>query len=195
MSDKCTFEANNPSIELTDVRLSTPGATEKEAQKIHHDNISYRPPPLARVSNLWIVLLQLIVFGNFCVGASFFFADENDERLSIEYLTLTLTPFAWMATCSIISLRTKPNDDSIHLVASIAIELSLVVRCYIKYINYSLAGILVSERSERAFMKTRIRASERSEQQTKRAANEASSKRSELVATSVGFACSLRSSS
>ena len=44
----------------------------------------------------------------------------------------------------------------------------------------------VSERSERALRKTCMRASERSEQQAKRAASEASSKRSELVATSVG---------
>jgi len=42
-------------------------------------------------------------------------------------------------------------------------------------------------------MKTSMRASERSEQQAKRAASEASSKRSELVATSVGVAGSLRS--
>ena len=61
---------------------------------------------------------------------------------------------------------------------SLTADPTATARCY-----FERASKEVSERSERALMKTRIRASE---QQTKRAASEASSKRSELVATSVG---------
>ena len=93
-------------------------------------NIPARPPlrpavsvklvPLERCSYLWVFLLQLLIVATAVVALSYFLV-EDEDKLTMVYMTTTLTPFMLLAMGSIVSLC--PKDTWVRLSSFILCEL------------------------------------------------------------------------
>jgi len=101
--------------------------------------VSVKLVPLERCSYLWVFLLQLLIVFIFVVAFSSFIVEDKD-KLTMLYMTLTLSPFMVMALGSIVSLRPLlEKDNHVRLSSFILCEIIFLCRSFIYFgmKNYS----------------------------------------------------------
>ena len=92
--------------------------------------VSVKLVPLERCSYLWVFLLQLLIVATAVVAFSYFLG-EDEHKLTMVYMTTTLTPFMLLAMGSIVSLC--PKDTWVRASSFILCELIFLCRSFIYF--------------------------------------------------------------